>query len=123
MLFFGYGWKTHRFQAFPSTRMRIAAFPILAALCLALDNPAMAAGPAAAEPAPHAWMQVEETVVPLRDNTTRNAIIRGFARKGQVVAVERTTENWVKVRANDTLEGWVPAASLSPSGPPVNLNP
>ena len=68
-------------------------------------------------------MQVEETVVPLRENTTRNAVIRGFARKGQVLAVERTVENWIKVRANDTLAGWVPANALSPSGPPVNLDP
>jgi hypothetical protein len=70
-----------------------------------------------------AWVQAEETVVPIRDNTTRNAAVLGFARKGQVMAVERTTENWIKVRANDTLAGWVAAGSVSASGPPVNLNP
>lgn len=66
---------------------------------------------------------MEETVIPIRENTTRNAVIRGFARKGQVLAVERNAENWIKVRVNDTLEGWVPSASVSPSGPPVNLDP
>jgi hypothetical protein len=69
------------------------------------------------------WMQVEETVVPIRENTTRNAAIRGFVRKGEVLSVEKTGENWIKVRVNDTLNGWVPSTSLSPSGPPVELNP
>lgn len=69
------------------------------------------------------WMQVEETIVPIRENTTRNAAILGFARKGQVVIVEKVGENWIKVRANDTLQGWVPATSVSPSGRPVNWSP
>lgn len=98
--------------------MRKALFPLLLAL---------AAGPAFSEATvqsdPQAWMQVEGTVVPVTEGTTRNAAIRGFVRKGQVLAVEKTTENWVKVRVNDTLEGWMPAAALSASGPPVTLNP
>ncbi len=69
------------------------------------------------------WMQVEVTVVPISENTKRSAIILGFARKGQVLAVEKIADNWVKVRVNDTLEGWVPATAVSESGPPVNYNP
>ncbi|GEM_PF-2752883 len=93
--------------------------------------PALAAVLVLAPPAPAStiipnsqiWMQVEETVVPIRENTTRNAVIRGFAQKGQVLAVEKTGDNWIKVRVNDTLDGWVPSGSLSPSGPPVTLDP
>jgi hypothetical protein len=69
------------------------------------------------------WIQVEETVVPLRKDISRNGDIVGFARKGQVMAVEKSTEHWVKVRANDTLVGWVPATSVSASGPPVVWDP
>jgi len=69
------------------------------------------------------WMQVSETVVPVSANTTRNAAILGFIRKGQVLVVKNSEPNWIKVQANDTLIGWVPATSLIPSGPPVNWNP
>jgi hypothetical protein len=103
--------------------MRLAALPILLALWLAPSVPAESAPAAKVQAETRSWMQVEETVLPIRDNTTRNAVIRGFARKGQVLAVEKTAENWVKLHVNDTLSGWAPAASLSPSGPPVNLNP
>jgi hypothetical protein len=85
--------------------------------------------PAAAEPSrssPPAkpdWVRTDETVVPIRSDISRTGEIKGFLRKGQVVAVEKATEHWVKVKANDTLDGWVPAASVSPSGPPVHLDP
>ncbi|MDB5049423.1 MAG: hypothetical protein JWO30_2494 [Fibrobacteres bacterium] len=118
MLFFGHGWKTHRYRDIPAFRMRKALVPLFLALCLGAP---VLAGTVQSDQ--HTWMQVEETVVPIRENTTRNAVIRGFARKGQVLAVEKTAENWIKVRVNDSLEGWVPATSLSRSGPPVDLNP
>ena len=117
MLFFDHGGKTHRLSAFTAFPMR-KAFPLL--LAMAIGLPAAAATVLPNQPV---WMQVEETVVPISENTMRNALIRGFARKGQVLAVEKTTENWIKVRVNDTLSGWVPSASLSASGPPVNLDP
>lgn len=130
MLFFGHGWKRHRLRVFTAFLMRRAltpalpAFPMALALILGLVFfPAAPVHAAAVEPERPTWMQVDETVLPIRDNTTRNANIRGFARKGQVLSVEKTGQNWIKVRVNDTLDGWVPAASLSPSGPPVNLNP
>jgi uncharacterized protein DUF4388/SH3 domain-containing protein len=129
MLFLGHGWKSHRFWVFTAFPMRKALNPLLPAaylvhLILALVFlPSAPSQAKAVEPERRTWMQVDETVLPIRDNTTRNANIRGFARKGQVLAVEKTGENWVKVRVNDTLDGWVPTASLSPSGPPVNLNP
>jgi hypothetical protein len=106
--------------------MRKSVHTCLPALSLGLALAFLPAAPSqamAVEPDRQTWMQVEETVIPIRDNTTRNANIRGFARKGQVLAVEKTGENWVKVRVNDTLAGWVPIASLSSSGPPVNLDP
>jgi hypothetical protein len=132
MLFFGHGWKFHRLWVSAAFLMRKALNPVLPAFYLAylahlifilVLLPAAPSPAKAVEPDHQTWMQVDETVLPIRDNTTRNANIRGFARKGQVLAVEKTGENWVKVRVNDTLDGWVPTASLSPSGPPVNLNP
>jgi hypothetical protein len=77
----------------------------------------------AASPSAPRWVRADETVVPIRADISRNGAIRGFLRKGQVVAVERSTEHWVKVKANDTLEGWVPAASVADSGPPVHVDP
>jgi Domain of unknown function (DUF4388) len=68
------------------------------------------------------WARVEETIVPLRENTSRNGAVIGFASKGQVLVVEKATEHWVKVRANDTLAGWAPTTSFSASGPPVQGN-
>ena len=76
-----------------------------------------------ARPAGLRWVSADETVVPIRADISRNGDVRGFLRKGQVVAVERATEHWVKVKANDTLVGWVPAASLAESGPPVRIDP
>ncbi|MEO6095669.1 MAG: DUF4388 domain-containing protein [Fibrobacteria bacterium] len=98
-------------------------FPILAALCVSVIFTLSTASAAATTPDGKTWMKVDVTVVPIRDNITRNAGIRGFAQKGQVLAVEKSTENWIKVRVNDTLVGWVPSNSLSKSGPPVSLNP
>lgn len=98
---------------------------LLGALALAaslLALPSRADSAAAASSATR-WVRADETVVPIRADISRNGAIRGFLRKGQVVAVERSTEHWVKVRANDTLEGWVPAASVAASGPPVHLDP
>lgn len=89
--------------------------------CL-LWAPARAGSAAAASPVPR-WVRADETVVPIRADISRNGEIRGFLRKGQVVAVEKATEHWVKVKANDTLEGWVPAASMAESGPPVHVDP
>src|SRR6185369_10194807 len=77
------------------------------ALALLLAVPA-AADTAAPSPSVSRWVRTDETVVPIRADISRNGEIRGFLRKGQVVAVERSTEHWVKIRANDTLEGWVP---------------
>jgi hypothetical protein len=96
----------------------------LAALALGLLL-AVAVQADTAPPSPPAprWVRTDETVVPIRADISRNGEIRGFLRKGQVVAVERSTEHWVKIRANDTLEGWVPAASMAESGPPVHLDP
>jgi hypothetical protein len=92
----------------------------LTSVSMAADSSVKSAPPADEQ---KTWMQVEVTVVPLSENTTRNSPILGFARKGQVLSVEKVKENWVKVRANDTLAGWVPATSVSPSGPPVNWSP
>jgi hypothetical protein len=89
-------------------------------LLLAITAQADSAAPS--RPVPH-WVRTDETVVPIRADISRNGEIKGFLRKGQVVAVERTTEHWVKIRANDTLEGWVPTASMAESGPPVHLDP
>jgi hypothetical protein len=100
-------------------------FVLILALAAATAAPAGSTpnSPAGRSSASTVWMQVDETVVPLRENTTRNAAILGFARKGQVLALEKTGENWVKLRANDTLSGWVPMTAVSESGPPVNWNP
>lgn len=82
-------------------------------------GPVTAAAPSA--PAPKtAWMRVESTVIPLRENTVREGAILGYARKGDVLAVEKEGQNWVKLRANDTLAGWALKSLLSPSGPPVH---
>ncbi len=100
----------------------------LGLLCLILALPCQILAEAAAE-IPVAlnnqkiWVQIEETVVPLRRDISRNGDIVGFARKGQVLAVEKSTEHWVKVRANDTLVGWVAATSVSASGPAVVWDP
>ena len=96
-----------------------------AILLLLLADPARAKAPLVKTTRAKAtvWMQIQETVVPLRENTTRNALILGFARKGQVLAVETLGQNWVKVRVNDSLSGWVPIASVEASGPPVNWDP
>jgi hypothetical protein len=72
--------------------------------------------------AKQAWMRVEITVVPLRSNTVRDGEILGYARKGDVLAVEKEGNNWVRLRANDTLSGWVPRSLVSPSGPPVHYD-
>lgn len=98
--------------------MRLATIGLFTAMLL--FAPVFAEAP---KPASPAWMQVEETVLPLKENTTRNAAILGLARKGDVLAVIRTGDDWVKVRLNDTLTGWVPVSAMSPSGPPVRLNP
>ncbi len=68
-------------------------------------------------------MRAEATVVPIHENISRNAEIKGFLRKGQVVSVLKSTEHWVKVRANDTLDGWVLSGDMAASGPPVHLDP
>jgi hypothetical protein len=103
--------------------MRNPPAGILTVLCVSALFMVSAVTAASTTPEGKTWMKVEETVIPIRDNITRNAVIRGFAQKGQVLAVEKSTENWIKVRVNDTLDGWVPATSLSKSGPPVSLNP
>jgi hypothetical protein len=121
MLFFGHGWKTHRFRAIAVFVMRTAFIPVL--LLSTLLWPVESRAGSAVIPDQRTWMQVEETVIPIRENTSRNALVKGFARKGEVLVVEKSVENWVKVRVNDTLSGWAPATSLSPSGPPVHLNP
>lgn len=87
-------------------------------------SPASAGSPAAsAAPTKQTWMRVEATVIPLRENTVRDGAILGYARKGDVLAVEKEGQNWIKLRANATLSGWVPKSLVSPSGPPVHLNP
>jgi hypothetical protein len=93
------------------------------ALLLAAFLAGQARAESAAAPSAPRWVRADETVVPIRADISRNGAIRGFLRKGQVVAVERSTEHWVKVKANDTLEGWVPAASVAESGPPVHVDP
>lgn len=99
----------------------------LAALCLLFISlvplrAESAAGTAAAPSVKHAWMRVEATVIPIRENTVRDGAILGYARKGDVLAVEKEGVNWVKVRANDTLSGWALRSLLSPSGPPVHVD-
>ncbi len=69
------------------------------------------------------WIEVEETVLPIRENTTRNATILGFARKGQILPMLDSEEHWVKIRVKDSLMGWVPKSSVVESGPPVNWSP
>lgn len=116
-------------RSFPSGQLRRQPKflgMVVPILILSLNNLSQAASPTTS-PQPSdsqkVWMLVEETIVPLRENISRDGGIVGFARKGQVLAVEKTTEHWVKVRANDTLVGWAPATSFSPSGPPVNWSP
>jgi hypothetical protein len=74
------------------------------------------------EPPAQAWMRVEKTVIPIRENTQRESAILGYAQIGDVLAVEKEGRNWVKLRVHDTLAGWVPRALVSPSGPPVRLD-
>jgi hypothetical protein len=112
MLFFGHVGNTRM--------MRGLLSPLLA---LALAVAPARAGSAAAKPHAQQWMRTDETVVPIRENISRSGEIRGFLRKGQVVEVLKTSEHWAKVRANDTLEGWVPLESMEESGPPVQLDP
>lgn len=101
---------------------------IFAGILLSLTQ-AIPAGAAAVAPvtlaasADTVWMRAEETVVPIHASIARDAEIKGFLRKGQVVQVLKTSEHWVKVRANDTLEGWVPVTAVAASGPPVHLDP
>jgi hypothetical protein len=73
------------------------------------------------EPA-NAWMKVEKAVVPLRENTVRGGAILGYAQSGEVLALEKEGHNWVKLRLNDSVSGWVPRSLVSPSGPPVHLD-
>lgn len=95
--------------------------PVAILLPFLLLAPVRAAPPApAAQPQ---WMRTDETVVPIRENISRQGEIKGFLRKGQVVAVLKTSPHWAKVKANDTLEGWVPLESMEESGPPVDLDP
>jgi hypothetical protein len=81
--------------------------------------------PAAAEASAlkRTWMRVEATILPLRENTALESAILGYARKGDVLAVEKEGHNWIKLRASDSLTGWVPKSLVSASGPPVKLNP
>lgn len=69
------------------------------------------------------WMRVEATILPLRENTATESAILGYARKGDVLAVEKEGQNWIKLRASDSLTGWVPKSLVSASGPPVKLDP
>lgn len=96
--------------------------PLLTAFLLLNLRPASADSAAAAPALKHAWMRVEITVIPLRGNTVRDGEILGYARKGDVLAVEKEGQNWVKLRANDTLAGWVPKSLVSASGPPIHYN-
>lgn len=121
MSVFGHGWNTPRFQWIAVFSIKTALIPVLfQVLCL---GPMGSWAATDAKPHKRTWMQVEETVIPIRENTSRNAVVKGFARKGEVLIVEKTIENWVKVKVNDTLSGWAVTTSLSPSGPPVHLNP
>ena len=95
-------------------------FVLILSLASTQVESAAARAPAAAK---QVWMKVEASVVPIRQNTTRDGEILGYARKGDVLVVEKEGHNWVKLRANDTLTGWVPKSLVSPSGPPVNWNP
>jgi len=113
MLFFGHVGKPWMTRCALLLAIGLAASPV-------------SAGSAAVKPRPapvQEWMRTDETVVPIRENISRNGEIKGFLRKGQVVAKLRASEHWVKVRANDTLEGWVPLESMEDSGPPVNIDP
>lgn len=101
--------------------LRALALAVLLAFHTRLD--ADTSNPPAVPPPASAWVRADETVVPIRADISRNGVIRGFLRKGQVVSVEKATEHWVKVKVNDTLEGWVPAASMAESGPPVHVDP
>jgi hypothetical protein len=103
-------------------RNRFGPLVLCNLLAILLAVPALADTAAASRPVPR-WVRTDETVVPIRADISRNGEIRGFLRKGQVVAVEKATEHWVKIKANDTLEGWVPTASMAESGPPVHLDP
>lgn len=92
------------------------------ALALGLSLATASAAPPARAGAV-SWVRADETVVPIRADISRNGAIKGFLRKGQVVRKEAATEHWVKVKANDSIEGWVPASSVADSGPPVRLDP
>lgn len=131
MLFFGYAWIARAGTVPWHRRVRMSGpllplFILLSALVLARTPasaaPAPANGGAPTAAARPAWMQVEATVVPLRENTVRDGAILGYARKGDVLAVEKEGQNWIKLRANDSLAGWVPKSLVSPSGPPVHWN-
>jgi hypothetical protein len=99
---------------------RLSAWLLL--LALGWASAGAQGAPVPAPQARQAWMRVEATVIPLRENTVRDGAILGYARKGDVLAVEKEGQNWVKLRANDTLSGWALKSLLSPSGPPVHWN-
>lgn len=121
MLFFG-----HAKHAWPApTRLRWVRMSGILATLLAIMAALPSTLPAdtgAGEPPAQSWMRVEKTVIPIRENTEREAAILGYAQIGDVLAVEREGRHWVKLRVNDTLAGWVPLALVSPSGPPVRLD-
>lgn len=93
----------------------------LALIACAALHPLPAAADASA--LKRTWMRVEATILPLRENTAQESAILGYARKGDVLAVEKEGNNWIKLRASDSLTGWVPKSLVSASGPPVRLNP
>ena len=94
---------------------------ILALMAFAALHPLAAAADASA--LKRTWMRVEATILPLRENTAQESAILGYARKGDVLSVEKEGHNWIKLRASDSLTGWVPKSLVSASGPPVRLNP
>jgi hypothetical protein len=121
MLFFGHAklaWPAPpRFRWIRMSGILAALLAILAALPSTLP-----ADTGAGRPPAQAWMRVEKTVIPIRENTEREAAILGYAQIGDVLAVEKEGQNWVKLRVNDNLAGWVPRALVAPSGPPVRLD-
>src|SRR5690606_18144359 len=92
MLFFVHGWIIPQPPS-PARAMQSIPGAVLAALLLSAPI-----SRAASPPEQPVWMEVEETVIPLRKNTTRNAEILGLVRRGQVLAVEIADGNWIKVR-------------------------
>ncbi len=103
------------FSARPFRRLAIL-LPILL-LCSAVGSE-----PAGSPKGP-TWARMEQTLVPVRSGTTRNAEILITARKNDRLEIVGISGDWVKVRVSPTLTGFVPRQSVSVVESDARLDP